>query len=175
MHGKIVRHGRCSVSLCYVEPLEGLMSDKRRQRPNVDRTPNNGGRDMLTSWHNQKGFTLIELMIVVAIIGILAAIAIPNFLQYQARARQSEGRTNLGGIFVSETAYLGETGRYGSFQEIGFTLASATNRYTYRGPLNGGNAANAGCTPGVDCFRTSLPAPATELVGPVAAGATQGA
>ncbi|OLB56492.1 MAG: hypothetical protein AUI03_03880 [Nitrospirae bacterium 13_2_20CM_2_62_8] len=118
---------------------------------------------MLTSWHNQKGFTLIELMIVVAIIGILAAIAIPNFLQYQARARQSEGRTNLGGIFVSETAYLGETGRYGSFQEIGFTLASATNRYTYRGPVNTGVGGDGACAQGVSCFQTSLP-----VVGPLA-------
>jgi type IV pilus assembly protein PilA len=127
---------------------------------------------MLTSWRDQKGFTLIELMIVVAIIGILAAIAIPNFLQYQARARQSEGRTNLGGTFVSETAYLGETGRYGSFQEIGFTLASATNRYTYRGPTNGGNGANAGCTQGVDCFQTSLPVAGAQAAGAVAAGGT---
>jgi type IV pilus assembly protein PilA len=129
---------------------------------------------MLTSWHNQKGFTLIELMIVVAIIGILAAIAIPNFLQYQARARQSEGRTNLGGVFVSETAFLGETGGYGSFQQIGFTLASATNRYTYRGPLAVAGA-NAGCVQGVDCFQTSLPAPVVQGVGTVAAGSTVGA
>jgi len=120
---------------------------------------------MLTSWHNQKGFTLIELMIVVAIIGILAAIAIPNFLQYQARARQSEGRTNLGGIFVSETAYLGETGRYGSFQEIGFTLASATNRYTYRGPVNLGVGGDGACVQGVSCFQTSLP-----VLGPLGPG-----
>src|SRR2546426_6344643 len=145
------------------------MSDNRRHQTNVDRTPNNGGRDMLTSWRDQKGFTLIELMIVVAIIGILAAIAIPNFLQYQARARQSEGRTNLGGIFVSETAFLGEQGRYGSFQEIGFTLASATNRYTYRGPVNGGAGANAGCTQGVNCFQTSLPAKVDQGSGTVAA------
>jgi len=116
---------------------------------------------MLTSWRDQKGFTLIELMIVVAIIGILAAIAIPNFLQYQARARQSEGRTNLGGVFVSETAYLGETGRYGSFQEVGFTLASATNRYTYRSPNTGGvGAACAGI--GVCIFQTSLPTVVTQ-------------
>jgi len=109
---------------------------------------------MLTPWRDQKGFTLIELMIVVAIIGILAAIAIPNFLQYQARARQSEARTNLGGVFVSETAYLGEQGRFGSFGEIGFVLASNTNRYTYHSPLSGGAAAG-GLNQGVDRFNTN--------------------
>src|SRR2546426_6180605 len=129
---------------------------------------------MLTSWRDQKGFTLIELMIVVAIIGILAAIAIPNFLQYRARARQSEGRTNLGGIFVSETAFLGEQGRYGSFQEIGFALASAAIRYTYRGPVNGGAGANAGCTQGAECFQTSLPASVVQGGGEVAARGTLG-
>jgi prepilin-type N-terminal cleavage/methylation domain-containing protein len=47
-----------------------------------------------------RGFTLIELMIVVAIIGILAAIAIPNFLRFQARARQSEANANLKTLFI---------------------------------------------------------------------------
>jgi type IV pilus assembly protein PilA len=61
---------------------------------------------------NQKGFTLIELMIVVAIIGILAAIAIPNFMRYQARARQSEARINLGGIGTSAEAWRADSSTY---------------------------------------------------------------
>jgi prepilin-type N-terminal cleavage/methylation domain-containing protein len=54
----------------------------------------------MTQTRRNRGFTLIELMIVVAIIGILAAIAIPNFIRFQARARQSEANTNLKSLFT---------------------------------------------------------------------------
>jgi len=63
---------------------------------------------------NKKGFTLIELMIVVAIIGILAAIAIPNFMSYQCKASQSEARTALGTLRVIQEAYYAEYDTYAS-------------------------------------------------------------
>jgi type IV pilus assembly protein PilA len=58
------------------------------------------------------GFTLIELMIVVAIIGILAAIAIPNFLKFQLKAKTSEGKTNLAAIRTAEESVFAEYGAY---------------------------------------------------------------
>ncbi|HKA15653.1 MAG TPA: prepilin-type N-terminal cleavage/methylation domain-containing protein [Myxococcota bacterium] len=58
------------------------------------------------------GFTLIELMITAAIIGALAAIAIPNFLRYQLRARATETLTHMKGISTSEDAYYADHGTY---------------------------------------------------------------
>jgi type IV pilus assembly protein PilA len=69
------------------------------------------------------GFTLTELMIVVAIISILAAIAIPNFMSYQARTRQAEAKVGLGGIFTSAKSYFAENLTYsvGAVSNLGFT------------------------------------------------------
>lgn len=63
---------------------------------------------------NQKGFSLIELMVVVAIIGILATMAIPRYTQFQARAQQSEAKGNLHGIFVSMASYHAAQGTFPS-------------------------------------------------------------
>lgn len=105
--------------------------------------------------HHQGGFTLIELMITVAIIGVLSAIAIPNFLSYQARARQSEARAVLSGIYVTEQSYFINFNRFGSMLEIQFTYAAgvtgSASRYTLRSPPNGGIGANSG-TLGVDVY-----------------------
>src|ERR1700681_2496125 len=79
----------------------------------------------------QKGFTLIELMIVVAIIGILAAIAIPNFIKFQARSKQSEAKANLKAIFTAQKAYFQEKDKFSSFTgDIGFS-PERNNRYAY--------------------------------------------
>jgi len=71
---------------------------------------------MLQRIRNRKGFTLVELMIVVAIIGILAAIAIPNFLQFRLKAKTSEAKSNLGAIRSTEVAYFAEWDFYVSNQ-----------------------------------------------------------
>ncbi len=69
---------------------------------------------------NESGFSLVELMIVVAIIGILATVAIPNFQRFQAKARQSEAKTNLSALYSAEKAFYAEWTQYRSdFRDIG--------------------------------------------------------
>ena len=67
--------------------------------------------------NNKKGFTLIELMIVVAIIGILSAVAIPNFLNFRYKAKTSEAKANLGAIRTCQEAYMAENETYKTCQE----------------------------------------------------------
>lgn len=76
-----------------------------------------------------RGFTLIELMIVVAIIGILAAIAIPNFVKFQARAKQAEAKSNLGAYYTGAKAYFAENATY-TCGACSLQIDNG-NRYTY--------------------------------------------
>ena len=74
-----------------------------------------------------KGFTLIELMIVVAIIGILAAIAIPAYQDYIARAQASEAMQLLGGAKAPMAEFFGNQGRWPT--EPASALATTSGKY----------------------------------------------
>jgi type IV pilus assembly protein PilA len=79
----------------------------------------------------RRGFTLIELMIAVAIMGILTAIAVPNFTKFRARSKQTEARVNLKAMYTAQRAFVAEKDRFsGLIAEIGFG-PERNNRYTY--------------------------------------------
>jgi prepilin-type N-terminal cleavage/methylation domain-containing protein len=79
---------------------------------------------------NNKGFSLIELMVVVAIIAILSTIAIPSYQNFQAKSRQKEGFALLGAYFTAAQATRAELGIYpGNFVGTGF---SPTGQLGYR-------------------------------------------
>lgn len=76
---------------------------------------------MIKLLKSNKGFSLVELMIVVAIIGILASVAIPNFQRFQRKARQSEARALLAGYYTSEKAFEAEYAMFGgNWAAIGY-------------------------------------------------------
>ena len=64
--------------------------------------------------NKQAGFSLVELMVVVAIIGILATIAIPNFTKFQAKAKQSSAKSELTGIYTAQKSFFTEYSTYHS-------------------------------------------------------------
>lgn len=87
------------------------------------------------------GFTLVELMIVVAIIGILASLAIPDFMKMIAKTKQSEAKTNLAAIYTCQLVYYGAHNVYAgktnsrgenAFDQIGYQPESVFKiNYTY--------------------------------------------
>ena len=73
---------------------------------------------------NRKGFTLIELMVVIVIIGILAALAIPKFTDASAKAKMSEAPPVLAAFENAQFARIAETGDVGAIDEIVFRSKS---------------------------------------------------
>ncbi len=89
-----------------------------------------------------RGFSLIELMVVIAIIGLLSSLAIPKFRIFQAKARQSEAKSNLSYIYALEESYFGDQDKYAALDnqgkdygctanELGFVLTPCKARYNY--------------------------------------------
>lgn len=71
-------------------------------------------RVQLTLIKSEKGFTLVELMIVVAIIGLLSAVAIPNFKKYQAKSKTAEAKIQLAAIYTAMQSWYSEYDNYAS-------------------------------------------------------------
>jgi type IV pilus assembly protein PilA len=98
---------------------------------------------------NQKGFTLVELMIVVAIIGILAAIAIPQFAAYRQRAFNSSAQSDVRNTKTAQEVLQADHQVYGATDTGLTTLAASTGHaggagVTIVGPLGPATAAVAG-------------------------------
>jgi type IV pilus assembly protein PilA len=92
-----------------------------------------------------KGFTLVELMVVVAIIGILAAVAVPNYQKFQAKAKQTEAKSNLSNIKSVEMSYAVDASTFTTcLSNIGFYIPiTQVKNYT-----SGFSSGFSSCGPG---------------------------
>jgi len=84
----------------------------------------------------KRGFSLIELMVVVAIIAILAAIAIPAYGRYAFRARRADGQELLLRIANAQERYYAGNNHYGSLSDIGFASPVNSEKGYYLADLN---------------------------------------
>lgn len=108
----------------------------------------------------KSGFTLVELMVTVSIVGVLAAVAVPNYRIQQARSRMSEAKANLATLYAVETSLYFDQGSFsacladigyrsiGHYYTVGFTASSATNPLCGPYPLSEQSCANTFDTKG---------------------------
>jgi len=126
----------------------------------------------------RKGFTLIELMIVVAIIAFLSVVAVPNFFKFLAKAKRSEAYMNLGSIYTAEKTYWAEHGKYSSilngpggvgWKPEGYAGGGANERFNYTYGFAGGQEGSSYFTGKLETSHTHMPTTKAEKSGFVAA------
>ncbi|MBR9907112.1 MAG: prepilin-type N-terminal cleavage/methylation domain-containing protein [Gammaproteobacteria bacterium] len=102
-----------------------------------------------------RGMTLIELMIVIAIIGIIAAIAYPNFVGYVQKSRRADAMAELMKLQMAQEEYRLRNANYATIAELGFTSSSefynfsvsniAAETYTLTATAKGAQVADTDC------------------------------
>jgi prepilin-type N-terminal cleavage/methylation domain-containing protein len=104
---------------------------------------------MKFSMKGQNGFSLMELMIVVGIIGVLASIAAPKLQVFMAKSRTAEAKTNLGTMYTLQHAYFADSATFGNYNQIGFK-EPPNNKYAYAVASNSTTAFVVNATAGSD-------------------------
>jgi type IV pilus assembly protein PilE len=101
----------------------------------------------MNTYKRSSGFTLIELMIAVAIIAILAAIAVPSYSEYVTRAKRADGKAALLQVQLAEEKWRANHTSYGSSTDIGIS-SSPDNHYAITYADIGANTYTATADPG---------------------------
>lgn len=93
-----------------------------------------------------RGVTLTELLIVIVIVGILGAIAYPNYREFTARAKRTEAKTILLEIAQNQERFYLQNNRYGDMGELGYTDPKITDSQSYSVTITANDANNFSAT-----------------------------